>query len=411
MAVITRLAASAPAAVFLAGAHGSAGVRHAIRADPRITLVRSPRHATVLVVAGRIPSADGAALLQVHDLVPRPRAVVTSGASGVPAEIVVTADPAHDKLMNEIVRLSGAALAGEVDTANTLPDDNPVEWRGVGPHGTGGEGMMGGVPYGRPMAMTAMGRDGLELDRLDLVLGPWLPGLPAGIQLEVGLQGDVFETVKVRTTGLSDPPPNGQVPVAGIERLRARVLLGWLADLVDLAGFPAEAVRLSRLALAPNAADIRRARRRLSRPWSLRLATDGVGTLDRELMSGRGLGWLARSAGIDEDERRVDPAYAGLDIPTVPTRGGDVTARWQTWLDEAETAVRLASAAGPERLTDCPELPWGPGRQEEEERRAWRARVLGDLLQGAEVGRALLTVASMPGAADAEQLLLGGVPA
>jgi len=336
---------------------------------------------------------------------------VTSGVSGLPAEIDVTADPPTDRVLEEIVRLSRAARAGELDTDNILPAENPVKWRGVGPYGTGGEGMMGGVPYGRPMAMTAKGRDGLDLDRLDVVLGPWLPALAVGIQLEVGLQGDVFETVTVTTTGISDPPTHGAVSVAELERFRARVMLGWLADLVDLAGFPAEAVRLSRLALAPDASEIARARRRLSRPWSLRLSTNGVGFLDADALAGRGLGWVARSAGIDEDERRDDPAYAGLAIPAVMGHGGDVTARWQTWLDEAETAMALAAAAGPERHTDRAELPWGPSRQDEDQRRAWRAAVLGDVLVGAEVGRGLLTIASLPGAADAEQLLPGVVPA
>src|SRR3546814_15175993 len=39
-----------------------------------------------------------------------------------------------------------------------LPDEPPAPWRGKGDHGQGGEGMMGGKPYGRPMAMTEIGR-------------------------------------------------------------------------------------------------------------------------------------------------------------------------------------------------------------------------------------------------------------
>src|SRR3546814_16968041 len=80
-----------------------------------------------------------------------------------------------------------------------LPDEPPVAWRGKGDHGQGGEGMMGGKPYGRPMAMTAEDlRDGLALDAYTACFGPFLPMLPPGLQLELTLQGDVVQSARVR---------------------------------------------------------------------------------------------------------------------------------------------------------------------------------------------------------------------
>ena len=77
-----------------------------------------------------------------------------------------------------------------------LPDEEPNEWRGVGPFGQGGEGMMGGTPYGRPMAMTGDDRDGLALDQLHLPPRP-LPRVAAArcLVLDVTLQGDVLQAV------------------------------------------------------------------------------------------------------------------------------------------------------------------------------------------------------------------------
>ena len=409
MAVIERLAARAPVPVVLAAGPGGARARHRLRVDERVRLVRSPRHAVVLAVSGHVADDDRAPLLQLHDQVPRPRAVVAVAVRGMPSELGHATSVREKGLVEAVVEAGRTALNGEADSDDILPATNPVEWRGVGPHGQGGEGMMGGTPYGRPMPMTAEGRDGLQLDRLSLVLGPWLPGLPAGCRIRAGLQGDVLEDAEVSYPP-SGPMLEGPIPVAEVEQLRARTLLGWFADLVAMAGLEAEAVACSRVALTPSQREVTRLRRRLDRPWSLRAATDGVGELPSDEVAGGGLGWLARSRGVDEDRRRGDPAYADLDLPAPHDRGADVTARWRTWLDEVEVALRLAEAAG-DRETDRAELPWGSADGTPGDVAEARARLASRLLTGAEIGQGLLTLASLPGAGDADVAARREVPA
>src|SRR3546814_14187708 len=58
--------------------------------------------------------------------------------------------------------------------------------------------MMGGKPYGRPMAMTEDDRrDGLALDAYTATFGPFLPVFPPGLQLSLTLQGDVVQSAEV----------------------------------------------------------------------------------------------------------------------------------------------------------------------------------------------------------------------
>jgi len=65
-------------------------------------------------------------------------------------------------------------------------------------HGGGME-----MPGGLPMADVGPDRDGLVLDRLRVPLGPVLPDWPAGLVVEVVLQGDVVQEASAR---ILDPP-------------------------------------------------------------------------------------------------------------------------------------------------------------------------------------------------------------
>src|SRR3546814_9744942 len=112
-----------------------------------------------------------------------------------------------------------------------LPDEPPAPWSGKGEHGQGGEGMMGGKPYGRPMAMTEDDRrDGLALYAYTATFGPFLPVFPPGLQLSLTLQGDVVQSAEVLR------PPVHQA--AGDAPLRR------IARLLRLLGLPALAQRL-----------------------------------------------------------------------------------------------------------------------------------------------------------------------
>src|SRR3546814_16725517 len=91
--------------------------------------------------------------------------------------------------------------------------------------------MMGGKPYGRPMAMTEDDRrDGLALDAYTATFGPFLPVFPPGLQLSLTLQGDVVQSAEVLR------PPVHQA--AGDAPLRR------IARLLRLLGLPALAQRL-----------------------------------------------------------------------------------------------------------------------------------------------------------------------
>jgi hypothetical protein len=293
----------------------------------------------VLVVAGAVPRAHLDALARVHDQVPAPRGVATMGLGGDRAELglgVVVALPADDPVP-ALRGLHTQLLAGRVADPALGPADHPVDWQGVGPHGQGGEGMMGGTPYGRMMPMPPTeGRDGLALDRLSLRLGPFLPGLPAGLVLEVGLQGDVLEEVSLHPTDRENPPVGAPNDAPAGPRGEATRLLVALAELCAVAGLDALARRAARVALDPDPAGVERLRRDLDRPWALRAATDSVGTLDDDT---------------------------------------DVTARWRAWLDRAE-----ALAAGEVGVALLP-------------RRA--PATVAEALHGMELGRAWLTLASL----------------
>lgn len=335
MGSVRRWAAAAPVPVFVAVGHGGDPVLACMRAADGIDVVASPRHATVLVVVGHIPSAAIAPLHRVHDQVPGPRAVVV--VDGEPAEIGLAAATASTppRLVDDLLELHSAVVAGQHSEPAVGASDNPVPWQGVGPHDQGGEGMMGGVPWGRPMAMPPVtGRDGLALDRLSLVLGPFLSGLPPVLEVEVGLQGDVLEEVTLRSipSDVGAPTPTTTFDVD--PNLIA------LAELLSLAGLDALATTAARLATAQTrrVEDVADLRRRIDQPWGLRMTTDGLGALELE--------GVARTA----------------------------TSRWQSWLESA-----VVASVG-------------------DERRAIRAVSLDDLadqLVGMEVGQALLTLATL----------------
>lgn len=181
---LSALARGAEIPVFAAvGAQGLAPVE-GLRRRPGLRLVDSPRHARVLLVAGAVDAANKTALERLHAQLPSPRGTVWWQAPPLFArgEAVAGDDP-----------LSAIRAAAETNDPDQRPDVPPHPWEGMGPHGQGGKGMMGGNPYGRPMAMTADDiRDGLALDAYSARFGPFLPMLPPGLTLDLTLQGDVI---------------------------------------------------------------------------------------------------------------------------------------------------------------------------------------------------------------------------
>ena len=302
-----------PVGVFLAAGADRWHEAQALRGHELVRLVSTPRHATVLLVAGTIPQSARDACDRVHDQLPHPRAVVAWDEVALGGQIE---DDAVDAVASEIVRRAEAVLADpSASSPARLPDEEPNEWRGVGPFGQGGEGMMGGTPFGRAMAMTADDRDGLSLDRLELRLGPFLGQLPGGLVADVALQGEVIQSIEFACAG-SAPFVTGDqaVPVA-------RRLL-WLSHALHVQGLDAFAVVAARLARRSSgvgddsrlARDFASLRRRLR--WTgLRSALRGVGDRDGRDTWARWSAHLdAIAADLSAGESRTEPADGSMPI-------------------------------------------------------------------------------------------------
>ncbi len=208
---LRALAEGADVAVFAAaGAHGLTRLE-GLRGRPGLRLVPSPRQARVLLVAGDVGKERARDLERLHALLPPPRGTVWWGGAPVfdrGARVGAEADP-----------LPALRRAAEGDEPDQRPDVPPHPWQGLGPHGQGGKGMMGGTPYGRPMAMTAEDlRDGLALDPYRADFGPFLPMFPPGLKLDLTLHGDVIASARVILPPL-DQGPEADAPGACAARM------------------------------------------------------------------------------------------------------------------------------------------------------------------------------------------------
>ena len=92
------------------------------------------------------------------------------------------------------------------------------------------------LPGGLAMADVAEDRDGLALDVLHLPLGPVLPDWPAGLVIDVELQGDVISSAEARVLDVAELRPSA--PVAAAVRD-----LDVVARVLAVAGWPGPAAR------------------------------------------------------------------------------------------------------------------------------------------------------------------------
>ncbi|MDY8110887.1 hypothetical protein U0C82_17245 [Fulvimarina sp. 2208YS6-2-32] len=249
VSALSRWAREAPVPVFVAIGDGMRERVERLFCDPGIERAATPRHAAILLIAGRMRLEDREDLRRLHDQMPHPRATLLwdakVGEALGDAEIFSGGTLESDKDAGEAVRdhlerlwqdLASGERPSEPDL---LHDEPPNPWEGIGPHGQGGKGMMGGTPYGRPMAMTSDDlRDGLALDTYTARFGPFLPMFPPGLLLEMTLQGDVIQAAKVLRPPLSQKAEEN-----------APAALSRLARLLDLLGLPALGQR-TRLAVA-----------------------------------------------------------------------------------------------------------------------------------------------------------------
>ena len=330
-----RLAAAAPAPVFPLCGPGFRDRVEDLGLDGRVELVASPRHATVLLVAGDVPDDCEPALRRIHDQLPHPRAALRWRGEEA-AEIAARTHDLHRHLVT-------GETASEDDL---LPDEPPNRWRGEGDHGQGGEGMMGGTPYGRPMAMTDDDlRDGLALDALTVRVGPFLPVLPPGLTLELTLQGDVVQSAGVRRAPFAVDSPKDESARAG-SCLRHVARVAALRELSLLARRLLAAARRIESGEPVDVGALRRAVRRSGLTMALQ---PGLGGIDPEL-AGRLGGHAGRAA----------------------RGGGDVRSRVRQWFEDAAEPPGDRAPAG-----DPPP-----------------AETLGELLVGLEWGQCVAVLAS-----------------
>ena len=409
---LARLAATAPVPVFPAVGAGARQAVEDLGLDPWVELVDSPRHATILLIAGRMPKTLVQPLSRVHDQMAHPRASLWWSDDAPPGRFAALGVERLARTSDPVAvarRLHAGLMAGERRSeTDLLPDEPPNPWKGLGPHGQGGEGMMGGTPYGRPMAMTADDRDGLALDPLSFSLGPFLPFLPPGLTLDVVMQGDVLQSVAVcdnpfdgaDSDNRSDPFSRAltePVPIAELELARARHHLRHLARVLRLHGLPALALRALRASVELDLGDgavVRRLGKRIRRLSALRWSTEGVGVIPREVTGALG-GPNARAAGMSSDARSDDPAYGRLGFTPVTHTKTDAWARWQQRLGETTQSLELARHAGDAAATVSGRIESPYGTLDESGYEVDALGILPDVLTGMEIGDAVATLASL----------------
>jgi|CoawatStandDraft_6_1074263.scaffolds.fasta_scaffold07454_2 hypothetical protein len=235
MSLLHRIQAWAPVPVYPVIGEGAVADIERLRLGPALTFVSSIRHASILLVAGTIRSGDQPALRRLHDQLPHPRATLWWRSKPLGEAIDPVREEGDDPVL-ALRSLDRQLRTGECPSeADWLSNVPPNRWQGEGDYGQGGKGMMGGVPYGRPMAMTDDDqRDGLSLDAMTVRIGPFVPMLPAGLSLELTLQGDVIQRARVLTPAL---PAEGHGQSASLRQA---------AILFELLGLDALAARCFR---------------------------------------------------------------------------------------------------------------------------------------------------------------------
>ncbi|MDY7087657.1 MAG: hypothetical protein SYR96_21420 [Actinomycetota bacterium] len=318
LTALARWAAKRPH-VFLAVAPRATQVRLALEAELSRTgavVAASPADADVLLVAGSPGDELAGAIDEVWRQMPGPR-----------ARVQVLEPRAAAGVLGQAVGELPLGRA-EAERADEWPEDSPSGPAGQ-EHGSheehGGHDSGMPMPGGLMMADRGPDRDGLRLDVLRVPWGPMLPDWPAGLVVDLLLQGDVVQQVSLRVLPAAAGAPTPFWPDAGEDdsRRTAASHLDSLGRLLAVAGWSAMAGRVRRLrdaVLTGTPAD--RARRelaavdrRMRRSVTLRWATDGTGVLSAE---------AAERLGVS------GPAGRAV------AEGGDVTARWQRWLTEAD---------------------------------------------------------------------------
>ncbi|MEW5424876.1 hypothetical protein [Amorphus sp. 3PC139-8] len=305
VAALRRLALRGPVPVHAAIGTDALAAVDDLSLDPRISVQQSPRHAAILLVAGPLRDEDRSDLCRLHDQLPHPRATVfwrTDPAIQIADPPVVSVEDDAAATIASVYR--SLIEEGRPSEPDLQPDTPPNPWRGKGDHGQGGEGMMGGTPYGRPMAMTGDDlRDGLQLDPYTAEFGPFLPVFPPGLKLRITLQGDVIQFAKVLRPPLPQEEQSG--PSAALRRIARQLRL------LGLTGQAARALRLASVGDG-KAAGVRRLRRLVKWSGSGQAIPPGLGRVGGADVRDRLAAWWEVASGETAEARAPDRTLVDL---------------------------------------------------------------------------------------------------
>lgn len=315
-------------------------------------LADSPADADILVVCGEPGPGLAEAIEGVWHQMPGPRVRVDVHAGD---EVGAQLDEAHTGLLDTDHHRRDAQrrpTASELLAEQAGPGAESHGGHGDTDHGSAGghegmdheghegmdhgghEGMDHGAhegmdhgdmemsPGGIPLAEGGEDRDGLEMDVLQVRLGPVLPHWPAGLVLRCSLQGDVIVEAQAELVdGRARQDDEVVGPARGIDNI---------ASLLALAGWDdaaAEARRIRDTALEPGdgaaGSELERLRRRVRRSRTLRWSLRGVRRLSDEDAHARGLPADAVGDTYERLMGMLDRAVAGV----AATAAGDTGTR------------------------------------------------------------------------------------
>ncbi|GAB2776957.1 hypothetical protein GCM10027020_32890 [Nocardioides salsibiostraticola] len=197
-------------------------------------LALSPADADALLVVGA-PDADlQTAIDAVYDQMPGPRA--TAAIESV-AHVDDRLDGLRDALLDDRAQLDDARARTAPEDDHAAMDHGDMDMKMD--HGDMDHGDMDMAPSGIPLAEGGDDRDGLEMDRTHLFLGPILSHWPAGLSLRCTLHGDTMMDHTVLSA-----PSTTQSPSAAV---RAAQYVDAAVDVFALAGSLRAAERLRSL--------------------------------------------------------------------------------------------------------------------------------------------------------------------
>jgi hypothetical protein len=207
-------------------------------------------------------------------------------------------------------------------------------------HGGMDHGGMEMAPGGIPLAEGGEDRDGLEMDVLNVRLGPVLPYWPAGLVLRCSLQGDVITSAQAELLdGGGHREADAEGPVRRVDNVVSLLALaGW-----EDAAAEARAVRDDVLDHGWNEearARLGRLARRVRRSWLLRWSLRGLRRLTEQDVAQHGLPAGATGDTYDRLIGMLDRVVAGDAGAVLST---DHVAHLVTGLDLATARLVIAS--------------------------------------------------------------------